>query len=578
MIRSLSPIQTESSVARRILMGSATGLRAETCVWWLIGLTLVTRLFAADAVGLGYGESYHFSCALRPSLSYFDHPPLAVLLSSASMALTGSMGALAVRGPFLLLFAGTTWLLFVLGRRFFGPWPGFYAALLLNLSAVFTLSTGIFLQSDGPLMFFWLLCTLCLTKIFFDPVVERPYLWWSLVGVTLGLTMLSKYHAVFLLFGAGMVALTRPRQRKWVIHPGPYLAMAIGAVIFAPVLIWNHQHDWISFLWQGNRGLDAKGLRLDWLGRSIGGQALWLLPWIWAPLLWELVQCFRAGRVDKERWFIGWMAVAPIVLFTVVSAYAPIGFHFHWQAPGYLLLFLPLGYTIHRRLTAGDAVTKWWLKGSVAFSVLSLAFVTTHAATGWWNRLGPQWLSAKVGEPDDPTLECLDYTTLESALAQRGLLERTDLFVFTNRWFQSGKVDYALKGRLPVFCFNRTDPRSFAFWDRPEQWIGKDGLLVSTKKFLDDPTAYCGAYFAAIEPLGTVSVPRGGQVAETLYLHYCRDMHAPFPLPYGGVASADRPKRPRNASTVRIEREEENRFVEASRLVVDGRRDASRGN
>ena len=78
------------------------------------------RLLASAYVGLGYGESYHFSCAIRPALSYFDHPPMAVMLSALSMRLFDSMGPIAIRLPFILMFAGTSWMLFLLGRRFFG--------------------------------------------------------------------------------------------------------------------------------------------------------------------------------------------------------------------------------------------------------------------------------------------------------------------------------------------------------------------------------------------------------------------------------------------------------------------------
>jgi hypothetical protein len=344
--------------------------------------------------------------------------------------------------------------------------------------------------------------------------------------------MLSKYHAVFILFGAGMFCILEPRQRKWIAHPGPYIAMAIAAAIFSPVLVWNHQHHWISFLWQGSRGADYQGLRLDWFVRNIGGQALWLLPWIWVPLLLELPRCFRRGQTSPVHRFLAWMAVTPIVLFTVISAYAPIGFHFHWQAPGYLLLFLPLGAALHERLQAGDRIARLWLRGTFAFTTGALLMITTHAATGWWSAVGPQWLSTLMGEPEDPTLECLDYATLQGALKERGLFERKDVFVFTNRWFQSGKVDFALKGRMPVMCLNAGDQRSWAFFDQSENWIGKNGVLVSTKKYLDDANGAFGEFFKDVRFIGEVPVYRGGRVVERLQLHYCENLRKPFPHVY----------------------------------------------
>ena len=153
----------------------------------LIVLGGVARLAAAWGSGLSWDESYHFSCALHPSLSYFDHPPLSILLGSMSLALAGGARSLVLRWPFVLIFAGTTWLMFLLGRRLFGAWPGFYAALLLNLAPVFSLAVGIFFRPDGPLMFFWLACVWCLSHLIVGPPARRPLAWWAAAGAMLGL-------------------------------------------------------------------------------------------------------------------------------------------------------------------------------------------------------------------------------------------------------------------------------------------------------------------------------------------------------------------------------------------------------
>lgn len=438
---------------------------------------------------------------------------------------------MTLRLPFIILFAGSTWLIFTIGRRMFSPRAGWYAALVLNLSAVFTLSVGMFLQSDGPLIFFWLACTACLVEIFLNPDLKRPMLWWTAVGITLGLSMLSKYHAVFLLAGAGLFAILTPGQRKWILHPGPYWAMLLAAAIFSPSLYWNWRHEWISFLWQGQRGLDNQGLHWDWLARDIGGQALWLLPWIWWPLIAELPRSVYQGRHDQARRLIACTATAPILLFTAVSLYANVGFHFHWQAPGYLMLCLALGQTLDRRLSNHHSLSKWWLRSSIAFTAIAVAALGAHCATGCWNRLGPQWLSDQVGESDDPTLECLDYAELLPAFEKLGLLGQPDTFVFTNRWFESGKVDYALRGRMPATCFH-FDPRSWAFFNRPEDFLGKTGILVSRQKFLDSAPGWYGDYFEKIEPLAEVAISRAGKPELTLQIHRCINLRKAYPWPY----------------------------------------------
>ena len=145
----------------------------EAAVAALIAGTAAARVLIAWATGLCFGESYYFSCALHPSLSYFDHPPLSILIGSLSLALGGEPGRLLLRAPFIALFAGTTWLLFLLGRRLFGAWAGFWAALLLNLSPIFTLSVGVFFQPEGALMFFWVACAWGLAHVHALPLSRR---------------------------------------------------------------------------------------------------------------------------------------------------------------------------------------------------------------------------------------------------------------------------------------------------------------------------------------------------------------------------------------------------------------------
>ena len=229
-----------------------------TAVSALIALTAAARVLIAWTTGLCFGESYYFSCALRPSLSYFDHPPLSILIASLSLALGGEPSRLLLRAPFIALFAGTTWLLFLLGRRLFGAWAGFWAALLLNLSPIFTLSVGLFFQPDGALMFFWVACAWCLAHVLVGPPPRRALGWWAAAGAMLGLGMLSKYAAVLLIAGAGLYVLTRREQRHWLAHPGPYLALAIALCVFAPVIVWNAQHRWVSFFFQSTRGVASR--------------------------------------------------------------------------------------------------------------------------------------------------------------------------------------------------------------------------------------------------------------------------------------------------------------------------------
>jgi 4-amino-4-deoxy-L-arabinose transferase-like glycosyltransferase len=135
---------------------------------WLIAIGIVGRFVLAAVIGLGVDESYVVSVARFFSLSYFDHPPLYFWLVKLMALVTGSEYGLLLRGPFILLFAGSTWLMFRITSRCFGELAGFYAALLMNVSAVFSLSSGGWILPDGPLFFFMLAMVDVLLNLVFN--------------------------------------------------------------------------------------------------------------------------------------------------------------------------------------------------------------------------------------------------------------------------------------------------------------------------------------------------------------------------------------------------------------------------
>ena len=124
----------------------------------MIVTTALLRLFSACILGLGNDEAYHSLYAAHPSLGYYDHPPMMAWIEIAGLALPGAAAsASALRLGFIVMFAGSTWLLARLTTRYYGERAGFIAALALNLTGYYGLAASTFALPDGPLLFFWLL-------------------------------------------------------------------------------------------------------------------------------------------------------------------------------------------------------------------------------------------------------------------------------------------------------------------------------------------------------------------------------------------------------------------------------------
>ncbi len=206
--------------------------------------------------------------------------------------------------PFILLFAATTWLMYRLTAHAFGEHEGWLTALFLNVAPVFSLSTATWVLPDGPLMCSLAGACYCLVRVLLDPAGERHAgLWWLGAGLCAGAALLSKYQAVLFLAGVALFLIVRPAQRRWLWRAEPYAGLAVALALFAPVLVWNAQHGWASFAFQLGRqstSVPANVVqRIGAFAQTVGGQALWLLPWLWLPLMWVLVD--RDGSAPASR-------------------------------------------------------------------------------------------------------------------------------------------------------------------------------------------------------------------------------------------------------------------------------------
>ena len=44
-----------------------------------------------------------------------------------------------------------------------------------------------------------------------------------------------------------------PKLRRWLLSPWPYLGGLVALALFSPVILWNADHQWVSFIKQLGR-------------------------------------------------------------------------------------------------------------------------------------------------------------------------------------------------------------------------------------------------------------------------------------------------------------------------------------
>jgi hypothetical protein len=487
----------------------------------VVGLILAFLFFhvvLAATLGLGVDETYGIGVSHDLKLSYFDHPPLNYWITHFFIPFLGDGRAL--RLPFIVFFAATTWTLFLLTRQLFGPTAGLWAVLALNLSAFFTLAGG-WVLPDGPLMLCLLAAAYTISRSQFpDREPPSPWFTWIVAGFWIGLAGLSKYHAALFVAGLFIYIVSSPKRRRILIHPAPWVGAVFTLVIISPVIIWNAQHDWVSFAFQGARATGHGFPKVGQFLANLGGQMLWMFPWIFVPMVMATYKALRLGSHAERTWYCLCLAIPTIFLFTIIPLWADRGLP-HWQMPGWLMLYPVLGEYLASESVMRTRPRTWAITSTVLLLVLAF-LVVGHAATGYGRLLFPAAFAK-----GDPTLESLEWAPLREELQKRGLLEKKELFVISGSPIDIGKIDQALADSIPMQVYGES--KQYGFRYDPKLLVGRDALIIGRRDRMDGIDRSLAPYFDSITELPSFLFGRSAMREVDVRILYGNHLKHPLP-------------------------------------------------
>ncbi len=411
----------------------------ERARWRIAGLILLAglfRLLIAALLPLGVDEAYALAVAREFSWAFFDHPPVG-FWSPAAAALSGSEAPLVLRLPHLFYGAGSAWMIWLIGRELGGPRAGLWALALFGLSPAFALA-GVFILPDGPLMMAGAFAVYWLVRIVRagDAATTGQ---WLLAGGGLALALASKYHAGLLVLSVLIFALATRQGQRWFATPGPWLAAALALVGLAPVLWWNANNGWASFVFQGGR--TGQGVNPAHLLQMLLGQALYLLPPVFVLGLIGLAAGLRSR--DPARLLVGLIALGPLLFFNLAYLFASRGLP-HWTLPGWQYAMPLAGAWLASAPAATRRRAALWLAGFLVVAHALILAALLHVRSGILTRYLP-------GEPPawDRTIRVFDYAALAPALEARGDLAGIRM-IATPGWIEAGAISAAFRGRFAL--------------------------------------------------------------------------------------------------------------------------------
>jgi hypothetical protein len=294
--------------------------------WLLIGLVQASFTELLD------DEAYYWVFSRFLDWGYFDHPPMTALL--IKMGYSFFQNELGVRLLIVLLSTLTIYFCELLLQK---KEPFVFYAICFSMAV---LQIGGFLAvPDIPLMFFTALFFLCYKRF----VKEATVINTLLLGFVAACLLYSKYHAVLIVLFTLLSNFTLFKKGQ------TYAAGLVALLLFVPHLLWQYNHDWISFryhLFESNVNPYKISYTTDYLlGQLlIAGPVVGFIFWV------ALFRYHTTSATERALKFTG----IGIFFFFLLSSFRG-RVEANWTAPA----MIPLLVLSHQFLLQHLAWKKW---------------------------------------------------------------------------------------------------------------------------------------------------------------------------------------------------------------------------
>ena len=289
---------------------------------------VVLRLAAAAWTPLTFDEAYYWMWSKLLAGGYYDHPPMVAVVIRLGTMIAGDT-PFGVRLVSILLALPMSWAIYRAAAILFGGQRiAASATILLNVTLMAAVGTLI-VTPDAPLLVASSFLLYALAKV----LESGRGAWWLAVGASAGMALLSKYTALF--FGPAILIWLAvvPKLRRWYLSLWLYLGGLVAAGLFAPVILWNADHQWVSFIKQMGRAR-IEDFRPNYIAELIPTQFAFATPLVFILGVMGLYALYRrrAGAMPA-RVLVNTMFWTIVVYFTWHALHARV--EANWFAPVY---------------------------------------------------------------------------------------------------------------------------------------------------------------------------------------------------------------------------------------------------
>lgn len=288
---------------------------------YIAAATVIAHALTAGRYGFHRDELATLDDARHLSWGYIAYPPLTPFFGRLSLILFGT--SLAGFRFFAAVAEAAGVVMTGLMAREFGGKRG--AQLVAAAAAVpFCLAGGALMQYVSFDYLCWVLVAYFVARM----LRTEDSRWWLAIGAAIGFGFMAKYTMGFCV-AALAVGVLATSTRRFLLSRWLSLGVMLALVIFAPNLIWQLQHHFISldFL----RTIHTRDIRIGRTDHFLQYQFLVML--LALPLCLAGLWFLLFDSVGRRFRALGWMYLTPLALFIIAKGRG------YYLAPAYPILY-----------------------------------------------------------------------------------------------------------------------------------------------------------------------------------------------------------------------------------------------
>lgn len=321
-------------------------LDQKIAVFTLLFFLSILRCFALYACNIPlYGdEAQYWLWSQNLDFGYFSKPPMVAAVIRATTELLGN-DAWAVRIASPILHLLTAIVIFCIGKKLFNERTGLASAIIYSFIPGTFLSSAL-ISTDPILLFIWALALL----IFINALEEDKLQFWIALGVISGLGLMTKYNMGIFGIAAFLFLILSKYDSHHFRSYKIYLTGVIAFAIWLPNLIWNYNHEFVSFIHTADLAGSkvAKTLHPENLAKFLSEQFL-----LFGPLLLIAFLCYCKNAFKNRKTILveeKYLLVFSLTFLLIISLLAlKSRAHGNWAAPAYIgISILTAKYIVER--------------------------------------------------------------------------------------------------------------------------------------------------------------------------------------------------------------------------------------